>query len=77
VTRWTNLENFNKGRVMSLPKSDVLCDFAPPSKDDWRGYRRGGVQWRGKAETKLLTLWRPPTPVPMSSVLSKWGPWIL
>ena len=31
-----------------LPKSNIFCDFAPPSKGDWRGYRRDRVQWREK-----------------------------
>ena len=34
---------FQQRPCNALPKSSVFGDFAPPSKDDWQGYRGGGV----------------------------------
>ena len=77
VARSTNLENLNKGRVMPCPGRIFFVTLLFLRKVI--GEAIGGTvsSGEGKAETSILTLWRLPKPVPMSSVPSRRGPWVL
>ena len=77
MARSTNLENLNKGRVMPCPSRIFLVTLLLLRKVI--GEAIGGTvsSGEGKAETSSLTLWRPSRPVPMSSVPSRWGSWVL
>ena len=77
VIRPTNLENLNKGDVMTCPSRIFLVTLLLPRKVIGEAIEWGRVKWRGEGETSLLTLWHPPTRAPMSDVPSSWGPWIL